>query len=115
MRHSRFILSQTEKRFTLKPVISIGLFVILMFLFVTCFGSVSAETRERQRESLENALSRNLLHYYSLEGRYPDSLESLSQNYGLIYDRDFFYIDYRFMGDNIYPDITILEEGKDYE
>lgn len=115
MRHNRFILSQTEKNFSLRPVISIGLFVLVIFLFVAGTRSVSFETRERQRESLENALSRNLLHYYSLEGRYPDSLETLIQKYGLIYDRDFFYIDYRFMGDNIYPDITILEEGKDYE
>ena len=115
MRHNRFMLTQTEKTHSFRPVISIGLFVLVLFLFATGFGSLSTETRERQRESLENALSRNILHFYSLEGRYPDSLESLCQKYSLIYDSDFFYIDYRFMGDNIYPDITILEEGKDYE
>ena len=115
MRHSRFQLTQTEKRFSLRPMISVGLFAVLICLFINGFGSISSDTRNRQRESLENALSRNLLHFYSLEGRYPDSLETLSQKYGLIYDRNYFYIDYRFLGDNIYPDITILEEGKDYE
>lgn len=115
MRHNRFQLSQTEKTHSLKPVVSIGLFVMLICLFVGGLGSVSTDTRNRQRQSLENALSRNLLHFYALEGRYPDTLETLSHSYGLIYDREYFYIDYRFLGDNIYPDITILEEGKDYE
>lgn len=115
MKHSRFQLARTKQSISFKPILSIGLFVVLILLFVSGFGSISVETRERQRESLENALSRNLLHYYSLEGKYPESLAELSEKYGLIYDADYFYIDYRALGDNIYPDITILEEGKDYE
>ncbi len=115
MNHSRFQLSQAKQSISLRPILSIGLFALLILLFVGGFGSISTETRERQRESLENALSRNLLHYYSLEGKYPETLTELSDKFGLIYDADYFYIDYRPLGDNIYPDITILEEGKDYE
>lgn len=99
-----------ENRISLKPVLSIGLFVVIILAFLLSFGSISEGTRKRQLESLENALARNVIHYYSLEGKYPDSLDILQEKYGLTYNKEFFYVDYRFMGDNIYPDITIIEE-----
>ncbi len=110
MRHNRFSFTKTHKTPINKPLLSVGLFVVLIFLFVSGLGSISSDSKKRQLESLENALSRNILHYYSMEGQYPQSLEILRQSYGLTYNQDFFYVDYRFLGDNIYPDITILQE-----
>lgn len=109
MSHSRFQLEKKEKT-SLKPLFSVGLFVLILFFFIFGFGSISDSTIARQRESLENALSRNIVHYYSLEGKYPASLEVLCKQYGLTYNQELFYVDYRFLGDNIYPDVTILEE-----
>lgn len=110
MSRSRFCFEQKNHSQALRPLVTIGLFVLLIFLFLHCIGSVSDETRQRQRDNLENALSFGVMHYYSLEGKYPASLEELRQNYSLLYDQDFFYVDYRYMGENIYPDITIIEE-----
>ena len=109
MSHNRFLLNTKEKKIS-KPLLSIGLFVAVILFFVVGFGSISDSTRARQRESLENALTRNIVHYYSLEGKYPASIDILYEQYGLTYNQDFFYVDYRFLGDNIYPDVTIIEE-----
>ncbi|MBQ7360282.1 MAG: hypothetical protein IJW63_09320 [Lachnospiraceae bacterium] len=109
MSHNRFKMGQKDK-ISLKPLLSVGLFAVIIFFFVAGFGSISESTRERQRESLDNALTRNIVHYYSLEGKYPDSLEVLHKQYGLTYNQELFYVDYRFLGDNIYPDVTIIEE-----
>lgn len=109
MSHHHFQLSATEKKLP-KPLLSLGLFVAIILFFVVGFSSISDSTKMRQRESLENALTRNIVHYYSIEGKYPDSLEVLKTRYGLTYNQDFFYVDYRFLGDNIYPDVTIIEE-----
>jgi len=111
MRHNRFSLGQKNPVFRYKPLVSIGLFALLLFLLLFGLDSISSETRARQRESLENALAMGVMHYYSLEGHYPDSIDTLRQAYRLVYDQDYFYIGYRYMGDNIYPDITIIEEG----
>ncbi|MGN0671784.1 MAG: hypothetical protein ACI4KE_04050, partial [Anaerovoracaceae bacterium] len=78
-------------------------------LFICGIFSVSDTAYERQKESLTNALSRSITYCYTVEGSYPDSLEYIEENYGLIYNRELFYVDYRTNGANIYPDVTVLE------
>ena len=70
-------------------------------------------TKKRQKESLENAIMRNITYCYTVEGTYPESLAYLKENYGLTYNEDLFFVDYRVSGSNILPDVTIIErEGK---
>jgi len=98
--------SQTDRRF----LISLCLFAAFILLFYVGFSSLSEGNQKRQRESLENALQRSIVHYYALEGRYPENLEILEDAYGLTYDKARFFVDYRLPGSNIFPDITIIEE-----
>ena len=51
-----------------------------------------------------------ICHCYSVEGVYPESLEYLKENYGLTYNEDLFYVDYRTTGANLIPDVTIIEK-----
>ena len=37
-------------------------------------------------------------------------LEYLKENYGLTYNEDLFYVDYRTTGANLIPDVTIIEK-----
>lgn len=107
--HTRF---QYDKR---KPsdkklLLSVCIFAIVLLLFYVSFSSVSESTQRRQLESLERALNRNIVHYYAVEGYYPESLEILKEHYGLRYDETRFFVDYRLQGANIYPDVTIIQE-----
>lgn len=98
----------------LKPsgfLLSVCVFLIILFLFVQGISSLSESTRKRQRESLENAIMRDITYCYTVEGTYPESLSYLKENYGLTYDEDLFFVDYRVSGSNILPDITIIERG----
>ena len=52
---------------------------------------------------------RGITHCYAIEGTYPDSLEYLIENYGLIYDEGHYYIDYQPLGSNLMPDVTIIQ------
>ncbi len=61
---------------------------------------------------MDNALTRGVTYCYTVEGSYPESLEYLKENYGLIYDEDLFFVDYKVEGSNILPDITIIEKGR---
>ena len=66
----------------------------------------------RQKESLENAVTRSVTYCYTVEGTYPENLDYLKDNYGLIYDEETFFVDYRIIGSNVLPDITIIEKGE---
>ena len=72
-------------------------------------SQVSDTTRRRQKESLENALWRGVTQYYALEGHYPETLDDLTENCGIQYDKKQFFIDYQIAGANILPDITVIE------
>ncbi len=94
-------------------LLSVCVFLFIIGLFLQGIVSVSESTRKRQRESLENAITRGITYCYTVEGAYPESLDYLKENYGLTYDEDLFFVDYRIIGSNILPDVTIIErEGK---
>ncbi|WP_242847353.1 hypothetical protein [Dorea sp. D27] len=59
---------------------------------------------------METAVSRGIAHCYAIEGAYPESLQYLEAHYGLIYDKDRFFIDYQILGSNIMPDVTIIDK-----
>jgi len=108
-RHTRF---QYEKRTGSDKhiLLSVCIFIALIALFYAGFSSLSDSTDERQRTSLENAINRSIVQYYAAEGRYPENLSQLMDRYGLIYDKERFFVDYRLQGANIFPDVTIIEE-----
>lgn len=92
-----------------KFLLSACFFILVVGIFYRGIGSISSGTRERQKESLENALNRSITYCYTVEGTYPESLDYLIENYGLIYDEDIFFVDYQLAGSNILPDVTIIE------
>lgn len=90
-------------------LISICVFLLVIVLFISGISSVSENTRKRQKEALSNALTRSITYCYTVEGTYPESLDYLKDNYGLVYDEKFFFVDYHVTGSNIFPDVTIIE------
>lgn len=92
-----------------KSIISVCVFLLIFLFFFQGISSVSENTKKRQRESLENAITRGITYCYAVEGAYPENLSYLKENYGLAYDENLFFVDYRISGANILPDVTIIE------
>lgn len=105
----RFVYRKQKDSRT-RMLLSACLFLVVILVFFQGISSISAGTRKRQRESLENAIMRSVTHCYAVEGTYPADLEYLRENYGLTYDENLFFVDYRTIGSNILPDITIIEK-----
>ena len=100
-----------EKQHTfLKFIASILLFVVIFIGFSFGISNVSNETTEKQGESLELAISRGVAHCYATEGFYPENLDYLIEHYGITYDQDKYFVDYNVLGENMFPDITIIEK-----
>ena len=72
--------------------LSLLLFVCICSAFFSGFERLSDTTRRRQKESLENALWRGVTQYYALEGHYPETLDDLTENCGIQYDKKQFFI-----------------------
>ncbi len=89
---------------------SLAGFAAILLVFLLSLESMSDSTARRQRESLEKALNRCVTYCYAVEGAYPESLAYMKEYYGLSYDEGRFFVDYRYQGGNILPDITILEK-----
>lgn len=92
--------------------IGITLFAAILLLFLYGISYVSSSTGDRQEASLINAMERNIVHCYAMEGFYPPSLSYMEEHYGLTYDETMFIVDYQPIGTNIYPDFTIIRKGE---
>lgn len=81
---------------------------IVVAAFILCLSFIGDSTLSRQKESLETAINRDIIHCYAVEGFYPPSLAYIEEHYGLTYNEDLFFIDYHPIGSNMRPDVTIL-------
>ena len=98
-------------RFPVRFVLALlPLCVVAFFVFsIRNFGTYTAD---KQLESLENALHRDIIQCYAIEGIYPPSLSYLEEHYGLTYDNTRFFVDYHSVAGNLYPDVTVLERRR---
>jgi hypothetical protein len=106
---NRFSKENKLKYYLKKIRLPIVAFFILFFFFFDAIGSVDETTAQKQEEHLTTSLRRNITQCYAVEGTYPPSLDYIKENYGLTYDESILFIDYKFIGANIYPDITIIQ------
>jgi len=105
----RPVIYGRNKSFTLREFAIVIFFAACIAVFCFCLGRLNAGNAERQRAALEDSLTRTITECYAEEGRYPQNLGYLEENYGLIYDSDLFYVDYQVRGSNIRPVTTIIQ------
>lgn len=106
---NRFTIREDKKHIHLPRIKLIYLICPVIFIiFILSLSAVGNSTVSRQKESLETALNRDIIHCYAVEGFYPPSLSYVEEHYGLTYNKDLFFIDYQPIGSNIRPDVTIL-------
>ena len=103
-----------EKSHTLiKPLLSVGLFLVIFLIFLLMLSKVSSKTSTQRAELLQQSISRSIAHCYATEGRYPESLDYLIENYGIYYDTSEFFVDYQTLGENIFPDVKIINKQEE--
>lgn len=88
--------------------ISIAIFLGIALIFIVAVDRLGRGQIKKQQESLENAIARDIVQCYAIEGQYPPTLEYMEDHYGLIYDKTTFFVDYQPIAANLYPDYTVL-------
>ena len=85
--------------------------IFMAVLAAFLVGSLNNLTQKTSAESLrstEEGLQRAAVHCYAIEGRYPESVAYLEENYGLRIDHTRYIVHYDIFADNIMPDITVF-------
>lgn len=91
--------------------LSIILFLLVMILFFYGVINLGSSTVARQETALQNAIEKDIINCYALEGFYPPSLTYMKEHYGLHYNEDLFFVDYQPVGSNLFPNVTIIRKG----
>ena len=97
-----------RKTFSFSVILTITIFVLSVILFFKNMHSLSENSLQTQAESLQNALIRSAVHCYAAEGRYPESLEYLQEEYGIRWDTEQYTVDYEVFASNLLPSISVI-------
>ena len=104
-----FSVKKEKKSFTIYAPVFILIAVLTAFVWFS--NSMVRTNTAREKEILENAIDRSITQCYALEGIYPSDLAYLEENYGLIYNKEQFFVSYEYIGANLRPSITIIERN----
>ncbi len=90
-----------------KTIFTLITFAAIMLAFLISVHIASKGNVERQKESLEKAIQRDVTYCYATTGRYPKTLDYIERVYGLTYDKELFSVDYVVKGSRIPPEVTV--------
>ena len=82
--------------------------ILMALLFVHFMEVISKQSDVNQVVFLENAIRRCAVQCYAIEGRFPDSIKYLEDNYKLYIDRRRYNVHYEYMGGNLIPQIWVF-------
>lgn len=102
---------KSKYNFMGQAILSIVLFFLMLVLFLFLTGETEKISAEEECKLLAESIERNVMQCYVLEGRYPDSIEYLEENYGVTYDKNVYRVDYIIYGSNMKPEIDIVVLG----
>ena len=105
-----------RKKLRVNPTfLSLLLSILWIAGFVIAVNRLEQNTAEEQKKALEAAIERNITSCYALEGMFPPGLDYMKQHYGLSYDEQLFFVDYRPIAANIRPDYIVIERTAENE
>ena len=88
--------------------IIVSLLVITAIVVVVFISFDQRGFESRQAQLVRDSVMSCVVQCYALEGRYPDDLEYLQENYGLQLDTDRYIYHYDKFASNILPDVQVF-------
>ena len=89
-------------------LVAFAIILVVNLFLVNQFGSVSLHDEAQQIAQIEKAIKHAAVQCYALEGSYPDQVSYLEDNYGITYDRQLFFVHYRYDGANFLPQVQVF-------
>lgn len=86
------------------------LVVLLLFGAGRLYGHITRDLNEQAAAALRQTVIDAAVQCYSVEGKYPESLDVLEQEYGVQINHARFIVTYDVFASNQLPDVTVLEK-----
>ena len=98
-------------RQVLITVCAVLIFAVAVIWFVTALNNTDSAVESQRLAAVERTVEDAVTLCYSIEGVYPQSLEYLTENYGISYDSERYIVHYECFAANIRPVIRVVEKG----
>lgn len=90
-------------------ILGIVLFAVMIVWLVLALGNASRASDSEQLAQVRQSVENGITLCYAVEGAYPDSLEHLTQTYGVVYDESRYLVHYERFAANVRPTVTVIE------
>jgi hypothetical protein len=90
---------------------TVAFLLLLLFALNVSTQHVGARVSAESLQLLRTAITRASVECYALEGFYPKSLDYLTEHYGVAVDDGQYFVDYRYLGSNLMPEVMVLPTG----
>lgn len=99
-----------RKTLPLNLIISASLLFCVMAVCIYGLRCADDARGDESARVLEDSIRRASVSCYAIEGRYPDTVEYLSENYGVYINEAEFAVFYEVFASNIMPEVTVIEK-----
>lgn len=96
-----------KKKFSSGPILGIVLFVVCFIFFYVAIANVSSDVDENEVQTLKKAIDKAITTCYAIEGTYPESIEYIEENYGVVIEHDKYVVVYDLLGPNVKPNVIV--------
>ncbi len=92
--------------------IGTGIFLCGILALEIAGTQMRKTTQAEQTQLLKDAIDQAVVGCYAMEGRYPENLDYLIENYGIQVDFDKYAVRYEIFADNIRPEVRVIRLGE---
>ena len=91
--------------------LAMAVFALLVVLFLLFLLTATQRNEANEREMMSDALRRAIVTCYSVEGKYPPSLDYIYENYGVRIDESRYVVFYDVIAANVMPNVDVISIG----
>ena len=108
MNKVRNIYKKSAWDFLRAAILPVLFTAVIMTMIVFGLQQTSDASSAEGLRILEDSIRRAAVMSYAIEGRFPESIEYIEQNFGIHIDRTRYVVHYRVFASNVLPEIAVI-------
>lgn len=96
----------------LVSAVSLLVFLSIIGLFLLGFNNADKGLAQGDIHRIKEAVKSAALQCYSIEGKFPQDIAYLKENYGLIIQEEKYFIQYHYVASNLLPQTDVFVKGE---
>lgn len=102
------VMRRNSIRAAIPGILGVALFAVMIIWLIAAVGNASAATDEERLEQVRQSVENGITLCYAVEGAYPEKLDHLTENYGVVINEDKYLVHYECFAANVRPTVTVI-------